>query len=434
MDTERPHPSRDTPPPRPAYGKPAHQRGAGDGWLAPAVAHRRSSIADSLEPGPLRDELGGAPLQPLASVEPDRLARFHFTGQGGEYFRIWVVNLLLTLLTLGVYSAWAKVRKTRYFWQNTRLDGHVFDYHGAPVAILAGRAIALALLVGYSIAGEFSTTAGLAMIVLLCVAGPWLFMRAQRFKLANTSWRGLRFGFDARALPAYRAVLPPMLIWFSGAILAAVAAENAGLLAAAGLVSAGMLPWMHHRLKAYQHGSASFGDRGFAFLPATPGFYAIYFKAALVGIAGALLGVLASIAIIAIGGTLALSGGDVPQGAIMAAGALVALFGWLVAWPYFAARLQAIVWSHTQLGDVRFATSIAAWPLLRLTATNMALTLATAGLYWPYASIALARYRIECMRAQSDQALGTIAASTSAAPGLAAGDAAADVFGLDIGI
>ena len=38
-----------------------------------------------------------------------------FSGRGGEYFRIWIVNLVLTILTFGIYSAWAKVRTKRYF-------------------------------------------------------------------------------------------------------------------------------------------------------------------------------------------------------------------------------------------------------------------------------------------------------------------------------
>ena len=79
-----------------------------------------------------------------AAPEAPYTASAVFTGQGSEYFRIWVVNLLLTLVTLGVYSAWAKVRTARYFRNNTRLDGHVFDYHGNPAAILRGRIIALA--------------------------------------------------------------------------------------------------------------------------------------------------------------------------------------------------------------------------------------------------------------------------------------------------
>jgi uncharacterized membrane protein YjgN (DUF898 family) len=34
---------------------------------------------------------------------------FEFTGKAGEYFGIWIVNVSLTLLTLSIYSAWAKV-------------------------------------------------------------------------------------------------------------------------------------------------------------------------------------------------------------------------------------------------------------------------------------------------------------------------------------
>ena len=425
--------SADLPPQRPTYGRSAEQRSGGSEWLAPATTDppTRRTLADSLEPGTLRDELGGAPVSQGERVLPDRVVYFDFTGDGAEYFRIWVVNLLLTLLTLGAYSAWAKVRKTRYFWQNTRLDGHVFDYHGSPRAILLGRVIALLLLVGYSVSVEISRTAALAMIIVLCVAGPWLFMRAQRFKLVNTSWRGLRFGFDTRAWPAYRAVLPPLLIWFSSAIIGALANDRVGLFAAAGLVSGIMLPWMHHRLKAYQHGHASFGDRHFGFLSATPGFYATYFKAGLLAAAAAVLGAMTFVGVVA---WMAQSGRDPPGFLMMAAGAGAGLVGWLVAWPYFAARLQAIVWSHTTLGDVRFSTAIAAWPLLRLTVTNVVLTLATAGLYWPFASIALTRYRVECMRAESDEPLAAVAAATASPDGFAAGDAAADVFGLDIGI
>ncbi|MES2935280.1 MAG: DUF898 family protein, partial [Pseudomonadota bacterium] len=69
--------------------------------------------------------------------------RFSFTGTGAEYFRIWVVNLLLTILSLGVYSAWAKVRRLQYFYRNTRVADASFDYHGNPKAILKGRLLAL---------------------------------------------------------------------------------------------------------------------------------------------------------------------------------------------------------------------------------------------------------------------------------------------------
>ena len=52
-----------------------------------------------------------------------RTAAIQFTGSGSEYFKIWIVNVLLTIVTLGIYSAWAKVRRLRYFYNNTRFAG-----------------------------------------------------------------------------------------------------------------------------------------------------------------------------------------------------------------------------------------------------------------------------------------------------------------------
>ena len=63
-----------------------------------------------------------------------RTVRPEFTASGAEYFRIWVVNLLFTLLTAGIYSAWAKVRKKRYFYGSTKFDGATFDYFASPRA------------------------------------------------------------------------------------------------------------------------------------------------------------------------------------------------------------------------------------------------------------------------------------------------------------
>ena len=55
------------------------------------------------------EQAGYATSKPLTAQLNREYFRFH--GNGAEYFRIWIVNFLLTLLTLGVYSAWAKVRK-----------------------------------------------------------------------------------------------------------------------------------------------------------------------------------------------------------------------------------------------------------------------------------------------------------------------------------
>ncbi|HXI78282.1 MAG TPA: DUF898 family protein, partial [Steroidobacteraceae bacterium] len=77
-----------------------------------------------------------SPAQTPASHPPEQL---RFTGSGAEYFGIWIVNLLLTIVTLGIYSAWAKVRRLQYFYRNTEIAGSSFVFHGSPVRILIGR-------------------------------------------------------------------------------------------------------------------------------------------------------------------------------------------------------------------------------------------------------------------------------------------------------
>lgn len=45
-----------------------------------------------------------------------------FRGTAKEYFKIWIVNVLLSIVTFGIYSAWAAVRTRRYFYGNTVLS------------------------------------------------------------------------------------------------------------------------------------------------------------------------------------------------------------------------------------------------------------------------------------------------------------------------
>jgi len=100
--------------------------------------------------------------------KPDSVrAPFVFHGQGGEFFRIWIVNIGLTLLTLGIYSAWAKVRTKRYFYGNTELEGDRFDYLGDPIAILKGRILAVALLVAYQVLVSFAPPVITGAVLLL---------------------------------------------------------------------------------------------------------------------------------------------------------------------------------------------------------------------------------------------------------------------------
>jgi hypothetical protein len=102
-------------------------------------------------------------VDPSPEQKPDgdiqsRVLNIEFSGSAGEYFRIWVVNLCLTLVTLGLFSAWAKVRKKRYFYSCTKLDNTPFQYLGRPIPILKGRLIAGAAFLAYYLSSHFFTS------------------------------------------------------------------------------------------------------------------------------------------------------------------------------------------------------------------------------------------------------------------------------------
>src|SRR5450830_737831 len=97
-------------------------------------------------------------LTPPAYLSSHSRLRIKFTGSGSEYFRIWIVNVLLMLVTLGLYFPWAKVRRLRYFSGNTLIDGEPLGFHGDPKKMFKGFALVGVLFALYSVAGKFSST------------------------------------------------------------------------------------------------------------------------------------------------------------------------------------------------------------------------------------------------------------------------------------
>ena len=153
----------------------------------------------------------------------DNTTAFEFTGSGGEYFRIWIVNILLTLLTLGIYSAWATVRKRRYFYGNTRLAGAEFEYLATPRMILKGRLIAIAVLILYFGLGQFYPVAAGVVALVFLLAMPWIVWNSMRFQTRMSQYRNVRFDFSGRLRPVifYMLILPviPVVILFGFAAI-----------------------------------------------------------------------------------------------------------------------------------------------------------------------------------------------------------------------
>lgn len=309
---------------------------------------------------------------PAVTPEPLR-----FTGSGAEYFRIWIVNLALTVITFGIYSAWAKVRRMQYFYRNTQIAGSSFDYHGTPIAILKGRLIAFGLL-GIANA-TYKVNPLLGALLFLPVAGvlPWLLVRSLKFRLHSTSWRGVRFGFDGTVAGGYRA----FLLWPLVTVL-----------------SLGLLwPAAHCAIKSYQHSASRFGKARFAFAARTSDFYRVYAWSILLFV---VLPVAALFALsFIVSGATGSQGGRPPSGVLFAmAVAFVTMYlGFLTLGIAIAGRIQNLVWRSTTLGQHRFSSDVRVGRLAWITLSNLVLTVVTLGLYRPFAAVRVARYRVESM-------------------------------------
>ncbi|WP_224556622.1 YjgN family protein [Pectobacterium versatile] len=133
--------------------------------------------------------------------------RVQFHGKAGEYFAIWLVNALLTVITLGIYSAWATVRRRRYFYGNTEINGDRFDYHAEPIQILKGRLLVIAGIILFYVVMMMSPTLGTLIALAFSALIPIIVIRNWRYDAIMSSYRGVRFNYHCQTGRAYWVLL-----------------------------------------------------------------------------------------------------------------------------------------------------------------------------------------------------------------------------------
>ncbi len=339
-----------------------------------------------------------------------------FTGTGREYFGIWIVNILLTIVTLGIYSAWAKVRTARYMYDNTHLAGASFDYHGRPVAILKGRIVAVALIVAYQTAFQVDPLLGFVSMALLAAVVPWLIWKSLQFKLHNSSYRGIRFGFRGSLPKAYAAyLLAPLAAFLSLGIA---------------------LPWAHQRIKKFQHEESRFGTAYFSFTAKARSFYRVYAVAALFLIGAIVLiasfaGVLFKTFQIA---DLTKALDPKAHGVLAGVGFLgLMLMTWFFISALLRTRLQNLIWNQTRLGSHRFDCRLRTGRVCWIQATNLLGIMLTFGLFTPFARIRMMRYRLQSISLVGDEDLDRFIAQAAPETG-SVGEGVSDILDFDIAL
>ncbi|MDB5988150.1 MAG: conserved rane protein of unknown function [Nevskia sp.] len=355
-----------------------------------------------------------APNETLTAAAPKRLP-LRFSGSGGEYFGIWIVNLLLTILSLGVYSAWAKVRRLQYFYRHTELADARFDFRGRPLSILLGRVVALVLLLIYSYGTRHPSGFTLIAILIIGLLMPWLLRNSFRFRLYNSSWRGLRFGFHGSVAGAYRVFL------LNGVLM---------------LVTLYLLaPFFHHRLKRYQHGHTSLGRTTASFDASLGQFYRIYLLIFLsVVAAGAIFAVVGGAAFVQMMHTARGAQPD-PAAAMRVFWSMfvvVLLFSLFIG-PFFYTRLANLIWNHTQIGAHRIECRQSALRLMWIQVSNLLLMVVTLGLFYPWAAVRVMRFQIDALSVLAVTDLGEFEAAADT-PTSAIGEETASLLDFDISL
>jgi uncharacterized membrane protein YjgN (DUF898 family) len=152
-----------------------------------------------LEPIPAQPAYGGGAQH-----------RFSFHGTGGAFFAIVLKNVVLTILTLGIYAPWAKTIRRQFLWQNTEVAGHRLRYHGTGRELLIGYikvAIGYAVIFGipqlitHFVSPQIGVFAQLAAVIVILPLIPFAIWGSRRYLLSRTSWRGIRLRLEGPAGP-----------------------------------------------------------------------------------------------------------------------------------------------------------------------------------------------------------------------------------------
>ncbi|TQV63970.1 MAG: DUF898 domain-containing protein [Sulfurovum sp.] len=298
---------------------------------------------------------------------------FEFRGTGGEFFRIWIVNIMLTIVTFGIYSAWAKVRTNRYLYANTYLNHSSFEYHAEPIKILIGRLIVVALYGLFLISSQFSGNFYIAtpIFIVFILAIPLLFRQAIAFRLKNTSYRNIPFRYHASIFSFYKFFI---IHFFLNMLTFGFA-----------------FPYTYARYKALIIDNASYGNGNFSFSGKASYLYSMFLKFFAVMM---ILGMASSV----IFGTMS-EHEDQAINTILMIFIVVGYIAFIIVMLLMQGIVDAIIsnWirNHTMLKSANLKGEMSPIRLGVIVFTNMLLVVLTLGIYYPWAKVRYLKYVME---------------------------------------
>ena len=261
------------------------------------------------------------------------------------------------------------------------------------------------------------------------IVAPWVLIRSAAFNARYSSFRNMTFRFNGKYLAALKAIyalgiIPALLI-----LVALVFGEQwqyvAAVPAIAFIIFGLSFPWWVKRVKSYIIGHTSYGSRE-GNLSATGGqFFKVYLSAFLI-----LLGIVFISGIIIAAMTFLFKNAS----PMLFFFTMVPMYaGYVLAFAYVKAHGTNLVWNHTQMGPLRFRSTLTAGGMTKLYVTNALAILASAGLMTPWAVIRTLKYRADNLRVLLE---GDFTDFSGSAAGTvqAAGAEIGDFFDMDLSL
>lgn len=353
---------------------------------------------------------------------------FVFQGSGAGYFWIWLVNILLTIITLGLFLPWALVRARRYFYENTELEGARFSYHATGGSVFVGWLCLMVLYIIFLInMAHNNVVLSLCMVGLFILFFPWLVTQGLRYQFLMTEINKVRFSFYASPLRAWWVMLGcPLLIMVvsvmvfsvlmtstlhSGSYTAMFIGIGIGTLAllfgTAVMQGIYTAQWYGMLVNNLQYGTQRFTATysikkciwialcsmlllfpflALALFIIVPAFFTLMQYSQAVGGNPEQLAVLAG-----------------PFYGKMVLAYLIYIFGAVVCFVYAFVKLRSYIYGQISLtGNIQFSSTVTIGRVLWLSISNMLVCMITLFLAWPWAKVRFTRYVLENTHVQGE--------------------------------
>ncbi|MBI5969770.1 MAG: zinc-ribbon domain-containing protein [Deltaproteobacteria bacterium] len=267
---------------------------------------------------------------------PDLPYNLVFHGVGAELFKIYLVNILLFIITFGIYRPWGKVKLRKYLYSHTALLGERFNYTGTGRELFKGLILGGIIFFGpvflLQKLGQFVNFAFVFLVYpYLGAVIPPLLVFSRRYRANRSVWRGVRFSFTGdwkESLKIY--ALGYLLTIFTFGVY---------------------YPWFYAKKQMFWRGNTGFGSVNFKYTG---------------------------------------KGKELLKTFLLGYFLIVITFGIYALW--LKAKLARYDWEHTTFQDISFKSTITGGSLFVLYFVNTLITGVTLGIAYPWTVVRTMNY------------------------------------------